>query len=427
MPQMPMFIDTPSDMTMDNLELERLRRRLSNHQGGLLALRSLSIYRPILIGILLFLVLNGSVALFLGNPHLDQHINAKYGNYLPLKLALISKANPKHLDVLFLGTSQTNNGFDTTAFEQGAPVKLNSFNMGLPGNEYDVMLSYLKAHCQRYGPPKLLLLELSPTIQERDSSHFFIPSLFYRSLMAHYPHLWPFVLKTPLINWNVKQEVLLSAFSGLHQFRRTFSPVSLLTKFISGLGHLADKIGVVSAYKGPLTLEAQPSDPNLLPQYHQDTLKGWSPKPESPLMRTPKGIQQITEEARKYFLDPLPPIDFGKLEAVLIYCRQHRIPVVLVTWPNRPEFVRLYQQSRFYGPFHQGTLTIPAKYHVPYIDLGELPVAVFGNLYADPRHLKPEGAMLYSHRLANELFKQPEVSRLFQPTIPINVIQRKAF
>src|SRR5688572_26793033 len=134
--------------------------------------------RPILIGVLAFAAFNLLMTLAVTFSPLNTRFNFSYGNFLPAKLAMLKQAQPEKLDVLFLGTSQTNNGFITNVFEQVSGRHLNSFNLGLPNNRYDVMEGYLRFHTRKFGKPRLLLVELSPSIQENGSAYYYLPALY---------------------------------------------------------------------------------------------------------------------------------------------------------------------------------------------------------------------------------------------------------
>jgi hypothetical protein len=43
-----------------------------------------------------------------------------------------------------------------------------------------------------------------------------------------------------------------------------------------------------------------------------------------------------------------------------------------------------------------------------------------GGIFADPRHLTPEGARLFSEQLARDVFALPEVARVFAAGEPAN-------
>src|SRR5690242_12014418 len=122
--------------------------------------------RPILIGILLFALLNVGTTLVVTHSGLNGKFHRSMENLLPDKLAMLADAQP---GILVLGTSQTNNDFDTADFDAQVPNGLTSFNLGLPGTRYDVMQANLEAYRRRYGNPRLLILEVSPTIMERNT------------------------------------------------------------------------------------------------------------------------------------------------------------------------------------------------------------------------------------------------------------------
>jgi hypothetical protein len=330
---------------------------------------------------------------------LNKKFNFSYGNFLPVKLEMMKAHHPEKLDILFLGTSQTNNGFIPGIFEKASGRPINSFNLGLPNNRYDIMLAYLQYYQQQFGKPKLLLVELSPSIQEKDAYLYYLPALYYRTLIEQNPSLASTYLSNPLLADNVKQELLLSSVSSLRQYRYTFSPVNLISK-VSG------KLKSVSGFQ-PDTAQAEPVytneessppatttiDPSLME-------KGWYPKEQSPHMTNAQGLQLSVAEARKYYIDQQKEVHFDKLKSLLAYCKAQGIPVVLVSWPNHPAFVKVFEKSKLNVMYQQGLSQLLTEEPVIFINLNnELPASqkeTEGGLFADPRHLTPEGAKLFS-------------------------------
>jgi len=291
---------------------------------------------------------------------------------------------------------------------------LKSFNMGLPNNRYDIMLAYLQFHQQRYGKPKLLLVELSPTIQEQDASLYFLPALYYRTLIEQSPTLMPTYLSNPLLADNVKKELLFSGLSSLRQYRYTFSPINVLRK-------VQDKM---DAFTGSQRAEASEGDSathttqtNPLDAYNATWMEqGWYPKPQSQNMTSPSGLQRSVTEARKFYIDPQTSVSFEKLQALLNYCRQQNIPVALVSWPNHPAFLQEFQKSPLHEAYQAGLTQLLIRQPVPFIDLNQeetlqtnqmLKAGNVGGVFADPRHLTPFGAANVSGSLAKRLLKVP--------------------
>jgi hypothetical protein len=66
--------------------------------------------RPILLGITGFAVLNVLFTVGVTFSPLNSRFNLRYGNFLPLKISLLKQIPINKPYVLFLGTSQTNNG-----------------------------------------------------------------------------------------------------------------------------------------------------------------------------------------------------------------------------------------------------------------------------------------------------------------------------
>lgn len=368
--------------------------------------------RPILVGILSFALFNLLFTVGVTLSPLNQKFNFSYGNFLPTKLQMLKSHQPNKLDVLFMGTSQTNNGFITSVFEKATGKPIHSFNLGLPNNRYDIMLAYLQFHQQQFGKPRLLLLELSPSIQEKDAYLYYLPALYYRTLIEQAPNLAGTYLNNPLLAENVKQELLLSSVSSLHQYRFTFSPVNVISKVSGKLKSLTAGRQGDSANAEPVYAEdsaAVSSTENLDPAM---TENGWYPKEQSPHMRTPKGIRLSVVEAKKYYIDQQPTVSFDKLKALLTYCRQQRIPVVLVSWPNHPAFLKTFEQSRLNTLYQQGLQHLLAEEKTPVINLNrEIPpeqTETTGGLFADPRHLTPQGARVFSQILARKISALPQ-------------------
>lgn len=375
-------------------------------------------FRPILLGVMAFVIANTILTLGVTFSPLNQRFNFSYGNFLPAKLAMLRQADPQRMDILFLGTSQTNNGFIPAVFEKQFPKAggrpINSFNLGLPNNRYDVMQAYLQMHVRKFGKPRLVLVELGTSIQEKDSYFYYLPALYYRTLIENEPVLAVSYLANPLVAWNVKQELLLSSLSSLRQFRFSFSPVNMLSKVSGKLKDISDRLhpAVASASSDHVVTgnDTQPQEEEIDPKYLE---KGWYPKPQSPHMITASGVAESVREARKYYIDPQREVRFDKLRTLLAYCRKEKIAVVLVTWPNHPAFLKELNGSHLAKPYSSGLTALQAETGVPMLDLNRsLPSSqkeTEGGLFADPRHLTPQGAELFSGKLAHEISTLPDV------------------
>lgn len=373
-------------------------------------------FRPIAWGVALFLVFNVILTLGVTFSPVNQKFNFSYGNYLPQKLELLAQKNPRELDVLFLGTSQTNNGFIPAVFEENAGFKLNSFNLGLPNNRYDIMQAYLNYHIRQYGRPKLVLIELSPSTQELDSYYYYLPALYYRTLIEHAPLYTRDFLNHPHLAANVKKELLLSAFSSLHQYRHTFSPLNLLDKISGKLAQWAPQGELVAVASGAQAQQEPAPQGTGLSDAEQAELmaKGWHPYEQSAHMKTPEGVSQSILEARKYYIDHQTGVHFDKLRLLLAYCRENRVPVALVAWPQHPDFTKLLNASPLGRQYREGLATLSAQAAVPVINLVEdLPPNPDPGLFADPRHLTPAGARQFSRILAQRAFALPQLRAQF--------------
>lgn len=384
-------------------------------------------WRPMIVGIVGFVLLNLLFTSLVTFSPLNQRFNFKYGNFLPVKLQMLKVQTSPAVNVLFLGTSQTNNGFIPALFDARLGPGVKSFNLGLPNNRYDIMLAALQLHQRRYGKPQLVLLELSPSIQETDSRYYYLPALYYRTLIEQEPSQALVYLSNPLLADNVKQELLTSAFSSLRQYRNTFSPVNVLNKVGSKLQQLTQRLPVLANASSAMAevpsvsgLDDSAMNDSGVDDYGEDSSAsppawvtndllagGWYPKAQSVHMKTPQGVAQSVLEARKYYIDAQQVVHFGKLRALLAYCKAQGIPVALVTWPNHPAYVQAFQHSHLYPRYQQGVARLLKAYPVLWIDLNRYSSAALPALgsgsFADPRHLTPEGARWFTQTLAERL------------------------
>lgn len=368
--------------------------------------------RPIVLGIGLFLLFNCVLTLGITFSPINSRFNFSYGNYLPKKLSLMAQQDPQKLNVLFLGTSQTNNGFIPNVFEETArevlqgsdTIAINSFNLGLPNNRYDIMHAYLRYHIQKYGRPKLVLIELSPSTQEVDSYYYYLPALYYRTLIENSPSQAVEFLSHPHLAWKVKKELALAAFSSLYQYRHTFSPLNILEKGSSKISKLIHK----DKSREPLLEEDFSISEALM-------AKGWHPYMQSPNMKTPDGIRRSVQEAKAYYIDHQKTVRFDKLRLLIAYCKAQHIPVVLVSWPQHPEFSKILFQSPLGKEYLAGLNQLAQQESIPILNLNEqLPSAIDPALFADPRHLTPKGAMQFSRILAQTLFSDVAIAQHFK-------------
>jgi len=363
--------------------------------------------RPILLGVLVFAVLNLILSVGITISPLNSKFNFKYGNFLPTKLAMLNTVGPKHVDALFLGTSQTNNGFIPSVFAPQTGTQV--FNLGLPNNRYDLMETYLKVYSQQYGKPKQVLVEVSPSIQEKDSAMVYLPALYYRTILEQAPSQTPSVLLNPQVSWEIKKELVFSGISALRQYRLSFSPVNILDKVAGKLPHIgepptaeAETPNVSSAAEA--TSEDEDYGITITPEMTQ---YGWFPKAQSVHMKTPEGLKASIVEAKKYYIDPQPSVNFEKLTHLVSWSQAQGIDVVLVTWPNHPAYRRTFETSHLAKPYHAGLSKLVETTGVPLIDLNDdIPAsqrADQAGYFADPRHLTAPGAQYFSHRLAQRL------------------------
>jgi hypothetical protein len=106
---------------------------------------------------------------------------------------------------------------------------------------------------------------------------------------------------------------------------------------------------------------------------------------------------------------------------LLSWCRAQEIPVVLVSWPNHPAFLKVFQESRLSRDYEAGLERLLGQYPVPVINLNrELPGSqseTEGGLFADPRHLTPQGAEYFSRRLAMDVLSLPQAKVALQSSV----------
>lgn len=367
-------------------------------------------FRPIILGLAIFFIFNLLLTAAVTFSPINKKFNFSYGNFLPTKLEMLAQHNPQQMDILFMGTSQTNNGFIPSVFEKASNRHINSFNLGLPNNRYDIMHAYLDYHIHRYGKPKVVLIELSPSTQEMNSYYYYLPALYYRSLIERSPQRTGQFLSHPYLAWNVKKELILSGLSSLHQYRFTFSPLNMLNKVSGKVSQLIHKSEAV-AEASPENLEL-PANVSITSEM---TEKGWYPYEQSVHMKTPEGVILSVQEAKKYYIDHQTSVHFDKLRLLIAYCQKNQLPVILVAWPQHPAFNKVLNESNLGKQYKQGLATLSAQTHVPVINLNDrLPKNPSPSLFADPRHLTPKGATLFSGILAQQIFSLEVAQQQFE-------------
>jgi hypothetical protein len=400
--------------------------------------RSIKPLLPIVLGLIVFALFNIVATVGITFSKFNESFNFKYGNFLPTKFKLLDhniEASHQKPDILFFGTSQTNHGFIPSVFKSSlVNQKHTIFNFGLPNNRYDIMQGVLEHQIQRGAKPKLVLLEVGPSLQERNSPYFYLPALYYRTLIENTPSLAWHWLSNPLLDQDVRKELLTSAFSVLRQYRYTFSPVNILDKVSnkassvaqSKLRPLTEKFANFTEPKAEASItvtqppekaestslvsnSSLPVEPKVLEQWHQD---GWYLKETSPHMSTPEGVTESVEEARQYFILSQKSVHFDKLRAFLKYCQKQNIPVILVSWPNHPGMNQAFSKASISPDYFRGLQELRNDFpHTPYINMNSQnpieglnpEIASKQGLFADPRHLTAIGAKLYTEKLARRV------------------------
>jgi|GEM_PF-2429663 len=394
--------------------------------------RSFKPLLPILIGFIAFALFNIVATVGITFSKFNESFNFKYGNFLPTKFKLLDhniQASHQKPDILFFGTSQTNHGFIPSVFKSNLTNQNHTiFNFGLPNNRYDIMQGVLEYQIQRGEKPKLVLLEVGPSLQERNSPYFYLPALYYRTLIENSPSLAWHWLSNPLLDQDVRKELLTSAFSVLRQYRYTFSPINILDKVSNKASSVAqsklqpltgkfanftdpnveatapptldpspaERGGEIKISKNekqlgisprissssplsknvlspPLSagegsrVGVKPFDPKVLEQWQQD---GWYLKETSPHMGTPEGVTESVEEARQYFILSQKSVHFDKLRAFLKYCQKQNIPVVLVSWPNHPGMNQAFSKASISPDYFRGLQELRNDFpRTPYINM----------------------------------------------------------
>lgn len=329
---------------------------------------------PLLSAMLLWFIVENVIAFSPIHPFLDRVLI----NPVPQKFMELESSRNKPLDVLALGTSRTWNGFNALAFEKSFPTSIHAFNMGVPQVGYDWMMVYLKEHIRRFGKPKVLVLEATDFLFNRANV---TNGLYYQNLTAWNPLILQDVLLNPLFSASDKQNVILSLISVFYRYREVLSPVTLTKMMI----------------KGP-TSESE--DMNHM-------IKGWEPLSRSQIGGMPTGKIWVRE---KDYL----PVDTREFRALIDYCRQIRLPVMLIEWPDEIRYKTLSDHSALARAYKATLQQLIHEYKLPYLDMNRQPQASAPADFVDTRHLKPAAATRYTKFLSRKMMTLPEIASALQ-------------
>ncbi len=328
-------------------------------------------YLPFLIALCIVLLAEGVIAL----PAVSGWMDAQVKNVLKRKQALVAQDNPRQMDVLALGSSRTHNGFAANAFEASAEKPINAFNMGLPTGDYYIYSLVLKDFVRQYGKPRLVMLDASEFLFNRNLKSGY-NTLYLSTLIQQNPELAQSIWQSPFLDAEDKKEIVLSGLSGLYRYRVLLRPKTLAKMALKGL-----------PVKSPL-------------------YDGWEPLPDkiSIMSSEQRAIEAAENTARKFYQD-YPAIDTQPFEALVTYCRESGIPVVMVRWPLHPTFVRTFETYPIQRDYDALLKRIATQYDVALVDLNtQAQLASDGQNFRDPSHLSESGAKTFSAILARQVF-----------------------
>jgi hypothetical protein len=332
------------------------------------------IFRPFVIAILLILL---AEVLISWTP-LDNFFDNQIENSLKDKQKELASYTDKGIDVICLGTSQTNDNLVTTEFEKLIPGNLNVYNFGLLSGDYYLFKLLLENYITRYGKPKLILLEVNEILFSKDYFSS-LNSLYFITFLKQHPERLDALFITPHIPIKGKLEMLFSLLSGMYRYR------SLLEYHkLRSLLHEKKRVSKTVYFKG------------------------WSPLPVKPIMSDPKAMDQYIREKKEEILNGYEQGDSAKFHLLLTYCKQQDIPVVLIQWPNHPKYNDVIQKTTFYPYYKQVTEELSKQYGYPIIDLTQSVPEDISKFYSDPRHLSQEGAVWYTRKLSHYFSHSPQ-------------------
>jgi hypothetical protein len=309
-------------------------------------------------------------------PFVSSRLERAIPNSLADKITLLKAEEHHRSDIIFLGTSQTNNGFMTEIFEKNFPKPIKAYNLALRSGDYYLFKLFLQYYVQHYGKPKLLLLEVNEVLFNKQQYYFTqFNNLHYREMMTQKPELFSQIFINSPLAIDDKVDIFFSLISGVYRYRGELE-IHRVKNIIKG------------------TLPKKPT-------YH----KGWDALLMKPLMSHPSEMKQYIDEQVSLISKQQNQFDSSKLEGLLNYCQQEQIPVVLIRWPVNQQLRISIEKTKLYALYEKRINQVSRKYHLVLIDLYQQNFASPLGLFSDPRHLSPIGAELYTSELAHKIYQ----------------------
>ncbi len=333
-------------------------------------------FMPFIIAIGLFLVVDLAITF----TPIDDKLSSAVENNLANKLVDILGDDPKNIDVLAVGTSRTNYGISSNDLEDAlnngnlkSNDEINVYNMGLPGGSYYMLLMVLKNHIKEFGKPKVVVLETTEFLYNRDfKSDNNI--LYYRTLINGSKYMDKEIMGSASLTTDTKQEIMYSRLSGLYRYRSILSP-QRLAKII-----LKNKTKME-------TFE-----------------EGWRPRGIGKEMSSETKILTAAKARKRRLIDGFDSIDLANLEEFLDYCDEQGIEVVMFELPSHPSYQTIFESSEIGKAYYREVHPYLEKRGVPLVDMRfELPKENVDPLFSDTGHLSIEGAHFFSERLGQTL------------------------
>jgi hypothetical protein len=341
--------------------------------------------RPFLLAIVAMLLFNLFLGLVYPLSGLQDKTELKYGN------AFISKWQSLQRDSstqgVFLGTSQTNNGFSAPVYfkQTGSLV----FNFGLPSAHYPVMQAVLEKYLLENPSPQVVFIELNARLLYAENTHAFMQALYFSRIISPLQQLqWASQLSP-----DIRQELLWGQLFPLRRYRQSWSPINFFNQSAVKFNTLFE----------PRSQDLSRSIP-VTPIHNTFPLYGWEPRDEQQAMQSQVLQPKLLEEASQYFLAGLNTWQPERLNPLLTRCKKSHLNCVWVVWPNYTGFQAL--QNRLGIEARQAEMISVVKAQgFPVVDLRETsPAPCQGKqemrCYSDPVHLSRTAAEAYTQQLS---------------------------
>lgn len=331
--------------------------------------------KPFIIALVFFILMDFGVTF----TPIEAWLNREYQNALTVKLEDINKFPPDQSpDILFLGSSRVNNGFDTITFEKLAPYPVQVYNLGLPTGDYYLFALLLENYLKKHKKPKLLLIELNDFGLK--STYFSdINSMYYRTLLTRDPLLAIRLFPSPLLSFRYKKEIFFNTLSGIYRYRSLLAPNYLAYIFRRG------------------------------PMPEMKFMDGWSPRNREIGKKEEHIFVLSAKDAMQKLLADYQKTDTRQLEYLLNVAKKASIPTVLVEFPNHPSYQTLFDKSPYRMAFADAARSLQEKYQISIINLNTQHPPDVSRLFFDARHLNAQGATYYTKLLAANLFQSREI------------------